>query len=348
MKLCIVITVGLLLSQLGAQQPAPAAADTLVLNTGAAVACRILETGEAGVKIEYTSPTDRKLQTRDVPWADILRIDFAMDETFRTLVKATSAAMLPQMLERWKAVESLLPRRNHPAGELGLAVGRVALAEGDQQMKQTALEICGKLELNDWDNERRDNARWLRVQLLHSLGMTADAITEARVIAADEVILPALAMQAHLYIATTEFAALKKLQEDNPLWLEDDLVRPERDQLFHTVLDHFLRPSLFHGALEEMATQGLWGAVQLFEFDRDLASAAERSRDLIKLYPKAETAKLATDFLTDHRLPLEPAEEEPEELKPTEPETPQKQEEREPAVQRRERYTRPPAKTASN
>lgn len=347
MRHWIVASVLLALTRLSAQQPAPITTDTLVLNTGAAVTCRILETSETAVKIEYTSPTDRKLQTREVPWDDILRIDFAMDDAFRTLVKATTAGALPQMLERWKSIESLLPRRNHPAGDLGLAIARVSLGQTEAALKQTALDVCGAVELNDWDTARRDTARWLRVQLLHSLGLSADAITEARVIASDEAILPTLAMQAHLYIATTEFAELKKLQEDNPLWLEDDLVRPDRDKLFHVALDHFLKPSLFHGALEEIATQGLWGAVQLYEFDRDLTSAAERARDLIKLYPKANAAKLATDFLTDNRLPLEPTEEEPEELKPTEADAPPKPEEREPAVQRRERYTRPPAKTAS-
>jgi len=331
---------------LGAQQPATPTSDTLVLNTGASVACRVISTDEASVKIEYMSPTDRKMQTRDVPWEDILRIDFAMDESFRTMLKATTTASLPQMLERWKTMEKLLPRRNHPAGELGLAIIRLALAQQDAGLKQTALALCGKVELDDWDTSRRDQARWLRVQLLDSLGLSADALAEARIIARDEAIQPTLAMQAHLYIATTEFAELKKLEEDNPLWLEDELVRPDRDRLFHNVLDHYLMPSLFHGALEDTATRGLWGAVQLFAFDHDLTSAAHRARDLIKLYPQSAAAKQANAFLTDNRLPLEAVEEEPEQLKPAEKADAPEPEEREPAVKRRERYTRPPAKTS--
>ncbi len=343
MRRLLFLALFLPLVPLPAQQPTVPASDTLVLNTGAAVACRILSADEAGVKIEYTSPTDRKVQTRDVPWNDILRIDFAMDDSFRNLLNATTAASLPQMLERWKSLEPMLPRRNHPAGDLGLAIIRIALGQTDAALKQTALDLCGKIELHDWDTSRRDQARWLRVQLLHSLGLSADAITEAQVIAKDETIQPVLAMQAHLYIAATEFAALKKLEEENPLWLEDDLVRPERDRLFHTVLDHYLMPTLFHGALEDTATQGLWGAVQLFVFDHDLTSAAQRARDLIKLYPQSTVAKQATTFLTDNRLPLEPLEEEPEELKPTTKTDDPEPEAREPAVKRRERYTRPPA-----
>jgi hypothetical protein len=342
--LCLVCLIG---HAALAQQPAPPALDTLVLNTGAAVACRVLENDEKGVRIEYISPTDRKTQTREVPWEDILHIQFAMDDAFRSLLKDPTAALLPQMLERWTAVESLLSRPKHPAGDLGLAIGRSALLQADAAKKQAALAICGQLELNDWDSVRRDQARWLRVQLLDALSMGAEALAEARVVAGDPAVTPALAMQAHIYVANQEFTALKKLEEDNPLWLEDDLVRPDRDQIFHTALDHYLRPSLFHGALEETATRGLWGAVQLLDFDRDSIAAAERARDLIQLYPQAAAAKQATDYLAAKGLPLEPPEEEPEELQaPQSEEATSEPDEREPAVKRRERYTRPPAKDA--
>lgn len=336
----IILTAGL-----RAQQPAATPTDTLVLNTGTAVTCRVLSTTETGVKIEYQSPSDRKLQTRDVPWADILRIDFAMDDEFRVLLKSTTA--VPQMLSRWQQMEGMLSRRNHPAGDLGLAIARAVVGSPDQALKEKALEICGKIEVTDWDTARRDQARWLRVQLLGSLGRSADAITEARLIANDPAMQPPIAMQAHLFIAKSEFEVLKKLEDENPLWLEDDIVRPDRDKLFHTALDHFLRPCLFHGALEEPATTGLWGAVQLFAFDHDLVSAAERARDLIQLYPTAAASKQATDFLAANNLSLEPPPEEPEELKSEDKTKPAEPEEREPAVKRRKRHTRPPAKDSN-
>lgn len=326
-----------------AQQPPAAEIDTLFLNTGASVACRVLATTDSAVKIEYRSPTDGKVQTREVPWPDILRIDFAMDDEFHALV--TSSTALPQMHARWEKVKTLLPRRNHPAGDLGLAIARTSLSSPDQAQKQKALDVCGQVELNDWNTDRRDQARWLRLQLLESLGHGKDAITEARVLASDELVTPVIAMQAHLFIARSEFQSMKKLEEDNPLWLEDDLVRPERDQLFHTALDHFLKPSLFQGSLEAPATEGLLGALHLFAFDQDIASAADRARDLIKLYPASGAAKQAQAFLSSNNFPLEPVSEEPPELQSKASAKSAEPVEREPAVKRRERYTRQKAIT---
>lgn len=326
-----------------AQQPPAASLDTLFLSTGTSVPCRVLETTESAVKIEYRSPTDGKMQTREVPWTDILRIDFAMDDEFHALVTSPSA-LLP-MLARWEKVKGLLSRRSHPAGDLGLAIARTALSSPDQAHRQQALDICGQVELNDWNTDRRDQARWVRVQLLAGLGLAKDAITEARVIANDELVAPTVAMQANLFIGRSEFQSLKKLEEENPLWLEDDLVRPERDQLFHAALDHFLKPSLFQGSLEAPATEGLWGALQLFVFDQDVSSAAERARDLIKLYPASGAAKQAQAFLSSNNLPLEPVNEEPPELQSKDPAKSATPEEREPAVKRRERYTRQKAIT---
>jgi hypothetical protein len=150
-------------------------------------------------------------------------------------------------------------------------------------------------------------------------------------------------MPAWVFTARTDFAALRKLEQDHPKWSEDDSVRPERDALFHQTLDSALKPSLFHGALEQPASDGLWTAIEVLEFARQLPAAADTARDLLKLYPASPRARDATHFLQRHRLPLDPnlPPEEPPTPPPTTSTTPAATPTTEPTVHRRPRYPTP-------
>lgn len=328
-----------------AQQAAPLPPDVLHLTAGPAVPCRVLSSTDTAVKIEYRAGV--ATQTREVPWADVARIDFSMDEAFRALLAATDYAKDGVKLElRWKALAPLLPRPNHPAGDLGLVLARLSLTAASPQARQDALTVCELIRDQDWSLPRRQQARWLRVQLLTALSRGPEALSEARALAAESGVDPAVAMPATLYLAKADIAALKQLETDNPLWVEDDTVRPDREKLFHAALDGCLKPSLFHGTLEPVAPQGLWTAVQLLQHDRSLPAAADTARDLIHLYAAAAETTQAKAWLAANNLPLDPPEDEPMPVaaaeKKAEPEPP---EEREPAVKRRARYDRPPAKT---
>jgi hypothetical protein len=139
-----------------------------------------------------------------------------------------------------------------------------------------------------------------------SLGRSEEAVIEARQLTQDPQISAPAAVAAHLLLAHTDFNALKKLDEENPLWLEDDTIRPERETLFHQTLETALKPSLFYGSLEEAAADGLWLAIEVMAFDRSLPDAAHRARDLIHLYPNSPRAAQARRFLEQHHLALDP------------------------------------------
>ena len=126
-------------------QPAagPERADVITLFTGASVPCRILETTPARLRIEYAPTGGVGVMVREVPWADVRSVDFAMDEEFRDLVAGKNPA--PQMTRlqaRWVEVQPLLDRPNHPAGALGLSFARACLAGGQPPQLSRALEVC--------------------------------------------------------------------------------------------------------------------------------------------------------------------------------------------------------------
>jgi hypothetical protein len=328
-----------------AQAPKPAVTDVLYLATGAAVPCRVVTTTDASVKIEYRAPNGVTTLTREVPWADVGRIDFAMDEEFRTLLKATSAEKDGAKLStRWTALMPMLGRPNHPAGDLGLVLATVSLTSPNPGVREQALTVCRNIESTDWSIPRRQQARMLRMRLLASLQRTEEAVAEARLILADPAQEASITVPTTLFLAHREFDALKKLQEENPVWEEDDIVRPDRERLFHAALDGFLKPSLFHGTQEDNAAAGLWAAVELLQFDRNLSAAADNARDLIKLYPAAPQAAKAQALLKEHNLPLEPAPEAADMAGAKKPDEPAPAEAAEPEVTRRKRYEKPAKK----
>ena len=331
-------------ADLVAQQLSNAAEHVLTLGTGATVKCKILSTTETVVKIQYQLNAGQAPQSRDVPWAEILHIDFTLDDDFHQLLATNNLQRDSiKMLARWQRDQGLLGRPKHPIGDLGLAFARQAITHPDELLKRKALDLCSEIQFNDWSTTRRDHARWLRIRLLDSLKQHADAATEADFFCKDDQADPLLLMNAHLYLAENKHQALRELERENPLWEEDDLVRPERESLFHESLDHYLRPSLFFGTLEDTATRGLWGAVQLLTMDQDIPAAGDRARDIIQLYPSSKLAPAASAYLAQNKLPLEPPEI-PDEEEPAG--APAAAEEREAVVSRRSRHQKaPPSST---
>ncbi|WP_050031183.1 hypothetical protein [Verrucomicrobium sp. BvORR034] len=342
--LSICLCLGLAASQLSAQAPAGPKSDVVVLQNGAAVPCRIVSSTAEMLRIEYRPAGAMGLMTREVPWTEIRSADFLMDEEFHALLRTTDAARDgARLASRWEAVLPLLSRPNHPGGDLGLAYANACVASPAPATRSKALDICDVIISNDWNPQRRAQARWTRIQALVALNRTQDALGESRKILADHGTDEWLAVRALLFTGKHSFEALKQLQSDNPRWEEDDLIVPERNRLFHESVECSVKPSLFHGTQEESATAGLWQAAAVLQFDGNLSAAADCARDILHLYPKAKEAGEVREFLMKHKLPLEvpvTLPELPEE--PAKPmEKPAADAPKEPESARRKRYAKP-------
>jgi hypothetical protein len=283
--------------------------DLLTLANGTLVRCRIRSASSASLTIEYPrrGATGDSPLSREVPWSGVRAADFSMDDEFHRLLSAADPVReTPRLAARWSVLAPMLGRPNHPAGELGLALARLSLNHPEHSARHRALDVCRAVAANDWLASRRHHARLLQAKLLAALGRADEAAREARQLAGEAGATPEAAMPALVMAARADFASLRTLEEENPKWSEDDSVRPQREALFHQALDAALKPSLFFGALEEPASDGLWTAVEVLEFAAQVPAAADTARDLIRLYPAAPRAADAAAFLRRHRLPLDP------------------------------------------
>lgn len=308
--LSLLATAWAILTPVLSAQPAagPERADVITLFTGARVACRILETTPTQLRIEYAPPGGVGLLVREVPWADVRSVDFAMDEEFRNLVEGKNPS--PQMTRlqtRWAEVQPLLARPHHPAGSLGLSYAKACLAAGQPPLLSRALEVCDAVAATDWNAGRRAWALVVRAEVLLARKEAAQAVNDLDRLLKEKNLEPAVATHAWLLLGQTHIASLKALEEEHPRWQDDDVVLPERQRLFHEAVENFLRPSLFAGGLEGPAASGLWQAVAVLAHDRDIPAAADAARDLVQLYPSSPQAVEAQAWLTQQKLPLRPA-----------------------------------------
>jgi hypothetical protein len=282
-------------------------ADLLTLSSGATVPCRVVSTTDQHVVIEYQAGTGIVATRREVPWSEVATVDWAMDETFQRFITAPDPARdLAPMAAQWQSLQPLLGRPHHPAGDLGLTLANLWLRSGAEKDLAQAAEAARLIGEKDWNPARRQGARLITARVLWQQKQPAQARPMAEGLLREPGLDPAVAAEAHLLLASDGYRELLALEAEHPRWMEDDQVRPRREELFHESLDHALKPCLFYGTGEGSAAAGLLQAARLHEHGLEVEAAAACARDILLLYPATPAAEDARKLLTRHQLPLAP------------------------------------------
>jgi hypothetical protein len=295
---------GFLLGSVSAFGQATDAVDTMFLNdaTGTRRTGHIVGIDANSFKVEVTLAVGGATATVGVPRAQVSRVEFAPQPARDRLVANPVAANIPALGLEWRRWQAFLPIPKSPAGAVGNAYAAALLATGDAKQASDALALYKAVEKDAWSDTDKATAKRGRLRALVATGNAADALTEAAELAKDSED-PTVLIEAKFILAEATNAKLHKLLADNPRWIEDPLVRPERDRLYNEALDLYLHPYLFLGSETEAASRGLWGAVQVYRFGGDDANAIESSRDLVTLYKGTSYATLAQDYL--NKLPAD-------------------------------------------
>jgi len=253
----------------------------------------------AGIIVMLTDELCRIEQRRevgssrfDIPLSRVRYIDFREDPELERLLRAPDLVEHGQALaEAWSSRLLRLGLPNHPAGRVGLVYADLLREQGAHNVAllERALRIYGMVEGQDWDEARRAVAKQGRLQVMLLLGDTEGVVREARRMAEVEED-PALLIQARRVLADIDFERLRRLEDEHPRWDLDDEIRPERQDLFHRVIDAYLNPYLFFGTYEEEAAEGLAMAAEVYEFGGEIEEAVARREDLLALYPRTAAA----------------------------------------------------------
>lgn len=216
------------------------------------------------------------------------------DQLAAGLASATSVASLEKT---WATVGRFLSVPKSPAGAVGLRLARLLLDANDAERAKRAGEILEKIELTDWDLDRRDQAGKLRFEATLGSAAAADAIVEAeRALANRE--NPSLRSVAASFLAGRAIEEYRVLVTENPRWEQDPFIRPERDRLFFRAVDLLLVPYLDAGNAAVPAAASLWTLAQFLNETGEDAVAREVVQDIVTIYPETAEAAPAGELLS--------------------------------------------------
>lgn len=273
------------------------AQDRVHLTDGRIAQGRILNLAKPLVSMELKLQGAAGSAKREFP-ADLIDfIDFApLPGEAEALANPADAKHQERLLELWREKSVNLGWPTNNAGDIGLALADQLLKQSDPDLIDRAFRIYSLLEQDDWDPVRRARGQRGRLRCLIALKRIDEAIFEARAVArASED--PELLIEANHVLAMAEFEKLRRFEDENPRWDQDDDLTITRTQLYQQTLDQLLHTPLFHGSVENMAAESLWQVVQLHQFAKEIPQALSRAKDLAQLYPKTPQAEQAMQLL---------------------------------------------------
>ncbi|MFK5921692.1 MAG: hypothetical protein QM496_05890 [Verrucomicrobiota bacterium] len=220
---------------------------------------------------------------RSFPLSKVDYIDFFQSEKEAELLKQKSPFNRLVLQKIWNAKGGYLDQPRSNAGQIGLLYALALKSEDSVYFWTQAMELYTLIEDKAWDEAVRDKARLGKIRVLVLQGKIAGAIHSAENIIVENT-SGSMIVEANLLLAEIKFRQLRELQKENPVWYEDDELKPVRDQLYHQALDHYLTPYLFHGTREDAAVRGLMGSAALYDFVEDWKRSKEVLQDVLQIY----------------------------------------------------------------
>ncbi|MGK0185166.1 MAG: tetratricopeptide (TPR) repeat protein [Verrucomicrobiales bacterium] len=285
---------------IAAAQASALAFDVLKLvNDPEPLKCRIDGLGDtflvARVAIEINGRTTTEQRTIQLEAIEFVDFEIPAAEVQIQQQKGKGKKALEQLRDLWESKSKWLgvPRSN--SGDVALAVGDALLASGEKAKATVALATFVAVEKGDWNEHRRALAQQGKLRALLALGRAEEALAEAQLVAetAED---PTILVETRMVMAAATRREFEASLQEYPKWREDDEVREQVMEQFHTTIDQFLYPCLFHGSLEESAAEGLWNAAEVYQLAGSDDAALDCSRDIVALYPQSGFAERAKQF----------------------------------------------------
>ncbi len=268
------------------------AADVIHLKNGERIATEIDAITDNIVTFSQRSTIGSASRTLSADQVEYVEFGFepGEEEIFGRLSSLDSAT-----LEKWWNFHfGHLHRPRSRTAAYGIAFARKLIERDSESEKKRGLALFDRVIERAWSEKDIAFAEQGRLQALIALGELETARDEAAALAA-ETEDPGMLIEVKFLLARADFEKLKALEEEHPRWIEDDEVRPERNELYHNTVDQFLWPHLFHTVREEAAARGLAAAAEVYAFGKEQERSRECLFDLAKLYPDYKNLSQPTD-----------------------------------------------------
>ena len=274
--------------------------DVIVLKNGQYAACEIeaLTDNILTFTLIQRGASQGGVARRTINTSEVAYVEFDFEPGEEEAFAAKETLDMESVEAWWNHHFAHLHRPRSRTGAWGIALGYALLDKDVDLYGYRALQLFERIADRAWSEIDIAAAKRGQLHALMALGELERAITEANILAG-QTEDPELLIEVKHLLAEADFARLRELEEEHPRWNEDDEVRPERNELYHSIIDQFMWPYLFHAAREEAAARGLLGAGLVYEFGGDAGLATNAYRDLIALYPESEARAKADGRLEE-------------------------------------------------
>lgn len=273
------------------------AQDFVHLKTGESTACEIEAVTDNVIILILPGAGGAGSAKRTLPMDRVAFIEFEFESGEEAVFKQLDQISAEILETWWKFHLAHLHRPRSRAAAYGIALGNALLRETPDSGGTKALSLFDRIIEKAWSEEDQSAARQGRLRALIATGDLEAAIGEAELLAS-RTEDPDLLLEVKYLLADADFQQLKDLEEEHPKWYEDDEVRPERNEIFHRIIDQYLWPHLFHATRTDAAARGLLGAGKVYSFAGEFDLARAAYVDLGKLYPESSSYDEAAERLS--------------------------------------------------
>ncbi len=270
--------------------------DVIYLKTGESLACQVDDLTDNIVNFSLlpSAGTAGGSARRTIPADLVAYVELAFKPGEEAFFADREKATAEQLKGWWEFHFPHLHRPRSRAAAYGLAFAHALVREEPVTGVDRALSLFDRIIARAWSEEDVAAAKHGRLNALMAKGDLETATVEARMLAR-QTEDPDLLIEVNYLLAKADAEKLKALEAEHPRWMDDDEVRPERNQLYHGALDQFLWPHLFHATREEVAARGLFSAADFCLYAGEVDLARDYWVDLTHLYPETSFAALATE-----------------------------------------------------
>jgi hypothetical protein len=239
----------------------------------------------------------------EVPYQRSLleKLELGRSEAESALLRSNDTKDLPALRAFWEQRQPYLALPESDAGEVGLKLARLLIADQKKTTAREALALLEKIEQEDWNAARRGEIPSLRVSALLGAGQTEKAAAELSkmetVSGADESAVASAQIQQKLVQANQAWQNLQSLEKEFPRWDQIPAKRNERALLIQDALDHALYPAVFHAEFQSLAAQGLFLAAEVYQRIGDPDRAAVVLEEIVREFPEPELVPKANELL---------------------------------------------------
>lgn len=272
--------------------------DVVHLKTGEVIPCEIEALTDNIVTFSFSvsAGTAAGSAKRTLPMDQVSHVVFGFEPGEEIAFAARDTLSVEELEGWWDLHFAHLHRPRSRTAAWGIALGNARLRAGGESETKDALALFDRILSRAWSQADLDQAKQGRLWALIALGDLETAMGEAQLLAG-ETEDPELLIEVKHLLADADFASLRELEEEHPRWIEDDEVRPLRNEIYHRVLDQYLWPHLFHATREDAAARGLLSASKVYEFGDERELAIHSCEDLVRLYPDSEFVAEANERL---------------------------------------------------